>query len=795
MQPQRLLTGSALLAFIASGVLALPSAAQAGDDAEADNDRRLGTITVTATKREASLQDVPVAVTALSGELLENAGVGSVDSLSTIAPSVTFTQSTNDQNNSVRIRGIGTSVFSVGVEPSVSIVVDDVVMARQGQGFQDLVDIERVEVLRGPQSTLFGKNASAGVISVTTAAPTDTFTGRIQGTIAEGEEYSLGGTLSGPLSDTVSGRLTGYVKERGGHIENVFDDRDFNGYENWGARGKLLFEPNEALDITLIAEYRNTEQDCCIYVRSSSDRFAGQAGFDALLAPAVASEENTQVNVNAPTFNNSDQYGASIKAEYEFDSGLTFTSISATRGWDFENNLDADGFSNENPVPGSGFLTFDLNSGTTEVTQFSQEFRLTSPQGETFDYVVGAYGFFLDLDRTFQRRLESVFPTPGGLIPIGLSGSFESNVANTNLAVFGSGNWYVTDNTTIFGGLRLINEELEYDVDRSPADTVVAGDFPLPGIFGSPVNVDESVDDSVVTGEIGVRRNFAENVQGYARYARGYKGRAVDASFGAPSNVEPIEAEVSDAFELGLKSTLANGNLILNIAAFHTEYEDFQEQATVLLPDNTGIINAEARLTNVGSVTTSGIEIETIATPTDTITLQAGLSFTDASIDEFANASCYFGQTAAQGCVPITVNDGGTPGDPSDDTTVNLQDLSGGDLPNAPDWRFTGSVRKDIPLAMSFDGFVQVSGRWQSDVNFSLNGDPVSVQDSFGIVNLALGITDDDGRYTASVFVNNLFDEFYATNRFTDFLYNGVINTYVPRDFERYVGAKLSVDF
>ena len=190
-------------------------------EASPDESRTLDTVMVTATKRPESLQDVPVAVSARSGDSLENSGVSSIEGLATLVPSLTFTQSSNDLNNSVRIRGIGTEVFSSGVEPSVSFVVDDVVMARQGQGFQDLVDVETVEVLRGPQSTLFGKNASAGVIAVTTQAPSQTLSGKIDASAAEGNEYALRGTVSGPLSETVSARLTAFTKSNEGHIENV----------------------------------------------------------------------------------------------------------------------------------------------------------------------------------------------------------------------------------------------------------------------------------------------------------------------------------------------------------------------------------------------------------------------------------------------------------------------------------------------------------------------------------------------------------------------------------------------
>ncbi|WP_162627613.1 TonB-dependent receptor [Erythrobacter sp. KY5] len=778
----------------------LPAQAQSADGELPDEavEESSNVIIVTATRREESLQEVPVAVTAISGEVLDNAGIGSVEALTAIAPSVTFTQSSNDQNNSINIRGVGTSVFSQGVESSVSVVVDDVVMARQAMGFQDLADVQRVEVLRGPQSTLFGKNASAGVISVTTQAPTSNFSGMIDGQVAEGGEYALRASLSGPLGGDFSGRLTGYYKEFDGQIENLSDGRDLNGYQNWGLRGKILFQPgNGDSSFTLIGDYRKSEQDCCIYVARDTSNASGAIGggrIDDLLNPVVAGRENAQSNVNAPVFNNSEQWGVSGKADLDVGGGYTLTSISAYRWYDFVNNIDVDLLDLEDPE--LGIITFDLNSGTTKITQLSQEVRLTSPQGPPFDFVLGGFAFLLDIDRTFQRRFEILLPLFGGF-QINQSGQFDAAVSTQNLALFGSANVYLTDDTVVFGGARLINETLDYRVNRDPADVLVPGDRPFGGNPGTFLALVDQTEDTAVTGDIGIRHAFGPDVNAYARYARGYKGRGIDSGFGAPQGVEPIEAETSDAFELGLKSSLLNDDLIINLALFHTDFENFQEQAAVLVTDPNNLLSAETRLTNVGSVRTRGVEVDAIFTPTDSFFIQAGVAYTDASITEFENASCYFQQTAAEGCVPVTLDDGGTPGDPSDDIVQNLQDLSGSDLPNAPEWRVTGLVRKEFPIAAAFNPFVQVSGRWQSSLNYSLDGDPRADQSGYAIVNIAVGIEADDGSYSVSVFANNVFDEFYATNIFGDPLFgnSGVVSQYVPRDFSRYFGARARFSF
>ena len=752
-------------------------------------------IVVTATRRAESLQDVPIAVTALSGDVLDNAGVGSVETLAAIAPSVTFTQSSNDQNNSINIRGVGTSVFSQGVESSVSVVVDDVVMARQAMGFQDLVDIDRVEVLRGPQSTFFGKNASAGVISVTTKAPSREFTAMADATYAEGGEYAVRGSLSGPIGDMFGARVTGYYKEFDGHIDNA-DGRDLNGYKNWGVRAKLQFQPDPDFTYTLIGDYRKSEQDCCIYtVRDTSGALGGAANgrLDGLLLPVVAGRENAETNVNAPVFNDSDQFGLSGKAELELGSGYSLVAISAFRDYDFENNLDVDNLPLEEPLP--GIITFDLNSGTTKINQMSQEVRLVSPQGPPFDFILGGYAFILDLDRTFQRRFEIAVPVGGGnIFRVNQSGRFNSSVTTTNLALFGSTNIYLTDEMTVFGGLRFISEKLDYTIDRDPAKVLRDGDRPFGGTIGTLADVDDTTKDEALTGDIGVRYEITPDILAYARYARGYKGRGIDVGFGAPATVEPIEAETSNAYEFGLKSAFAGGDVILNLAVFQTDYDNFQEQATVLLTDANDVLSAESRLTNVGSVRTRGVELEALLRPTENLFFQGGVSYTDATITSFPNADCFFGQSAGQGCVPVTLNDRGTP-DPADDLITNLQNLSGGELPNSPDWRITGLVRQTFDIGETAEAFAQLSGRWQSSVNYSLNGDPRATQGDYAIVNLSVGAEFNDGALGASVFVNNVFDQFYATNIFGDPLFGGVVSQYVPRDFSRYFGVRAFVRY
>lgn len=252
--------GVAAMAIMAASAPAFAQAAPppAGQDNAQDAGQVDGEIVVTAEKRSRRLQDVPLAVTALSGDALVSAQVNSAGGLAALVPSLTYTQNTSPLNNNVRVRGIGTVLFSAGIESSVSFVTDGVVMARQGQGFNDLIDVERVEVLRGPQGVLFGKNATAGVINVVTKAPSERFEGSADLTIAELGEYRLRGTVSGPLAEGIRGRLTGFYTKDNGWATNEVTGRRVFGTEDFGLRGKLAFDVSDNFELLLIGEDRKS---------------------------------------------------------------------------------------------------------------------------------------------------------------------------------------------------------------------------------------------------------------------------------------------------------------------------------------------------------------------------------------------------------------------------------------------------------------------------------------------------------------------------------------------------------
>ncbi len=745
--------------FVALGV-ATPAIAQenqADESAAEERSANSNAIVVTATRREQTLQEVPVAVSVVSGELLDDSGVSGVDQISQAVPSVTFTQGNNENNSSLNIRGIGTNVFSSGVEPSVSIVFDDVVMARAGQGFQDFIDVQRIEVLRGPQSTLFGKNASAGVVSVTTKDATDYLSGEFDAMYAEGNEYQVRGSVSGPLSDGIAARVSAFYKQYDGITENLFNGDEYNGYEAWGVRGKLQADVTDSLSLEFIGDYRDSTSTPTFVLADALNPTVVEA-----VAPLELGISNTDVNINTPPRSDSEQRGAQMNAEYLFGNDFVLNSTTAVRSYDFENNIDVDSTPLSAPPADRSFFLWDLNNGTTQLTQYSQEIRLESPDLGGFDFLVGAFAYYVDLDSTFQRRW--VFRNAAGN-EVPRSGQFNSSNQTTNLAAFVSGNVYLGD-LNLFGGLRVIHEKLEWEVFRDPANVVVPGDIALPGAAGQPADFSGSTDDTAFTGNIGARYDFgAGNV--YASYSRGYKGQGFNTAFASLEGSEPVEAETVDAFEVGAKLSTWDDVFSVNLALFYTQYQNYQAQAQ--RPND---ITFE--LTNAGDISTKGIEIETVFQPTDLTTFRLGATYMDAKIDDFPGGPCFDGQTEAQGCVN------------------NAQDLSGADLPNAPDWRLTGFARQIVPFGddAPVDGFVQGNFSYQSSVQFDLDQNPLSRLDGYWLVNASIGVESKDDDYSVSLFVRNLFDQNLPQRIGFSSATGGRVTAQVWRNQERYFGIQ-----
>ena len=338
-----LLAGAALTALTATPALAQDATPPAQPTEQTADQTAPGDIIVTAQKRSERLQDVPIAVSVVTGDAIAAQGGVSIENAQYLVPALNFRKSGTALNQSLYMRGIGTTTFSIGGEPSVGTVLDGVVLARAGEAFTDLIDIDRLEVLRGPQGTLFGKNASAGVVNIVSRRPGTDYGGFVEGGFffENGNEYRVRGALDLPFSEQVAARVTGFYSNWDG---NIFNDaanvnRRVNGYERYGVRGMLVAKPSSIVTFTLIGDWRKSEDDCCGEVIGApalnadgtpSATFLSRA---AVALPPIRGDETRTLRQNLVTQALEESWGVSFQADIELD-GPTVTSITAYRKYD-----------------------------------------------------------------------------------------------------------------------------------------------------------------------------------------------------------------------------------------------------------------------------------------------------------------------------------------------------------------------------------------------------------------------------------------------------------------------------
>ena len=726
-------------------------------------DFALEEIVVTAQKREQNVQDVPVAISVMNADSIEKLDIKNFDDVARVSPALTIQSADQPSDNSIRMRGVGTAVYSISAEPSVSVVVDEVPLMVSAQAFNNLMDIERIEVLRGPQGTLFGKNASAGVVSITTQAPSQEFSAKTGVRFTDDDEKKVDLSVSGPLTDTLSYRVSGFYTDREGYIENLEDGSDFNGEESHGVRAKLLWEPSDKLDMTLILDTSERKASSVSTWFAHPDPGAG----------ITAGEDNRKVRYDTPNEFKSDQTMAIFKLNYDL-GGHVLTSVTSYQNY----KLDAltDGDYSPNPVPQNPFLNpggFPAGTPSFEMItaqdsdSFTQELRLTSTWSDKFEYMVGAYYSDVEHYRSLDRYAIRF-----------ILDHWEAAPTNESMALFGQGSLSLAENTYLDLGIRFNREEISTEYT----------DF-IPNrndLSAAPVTFGGKDSESAVTGKIALRHFLQNDAMVYASVSTGYKGLAYDISSGftPEAAADPVGSEDSINYEIGIKGKTADRRLSYEVVAFLTDFEDYQAQGSVVTETS-----VDFSLNNVGELRTQGVEVDLSYQATESLRLDFSGAWVDATIEDWVGAECYFGQTAAQGCNV-----------PTSDPSVFLQDLSGKDLNNSPDFKFNaGAYWEQVSSSMPFNWFAQANYQWQDEVNFDLYGAPNDAEDAYGIANFGVGIVEPSGRYQVTLFVNNAFDERYSTgyqdlsDRQDDG--NAYITKQWTRESRRYAGIKASYAF
>ncbi|WFL76468.1 TonB-dependent receptor [Altererythrobacter arenosus] len=431
-------TRFALLAGTAAVAMSLPAVAQAQDEAEdaaeeaaaEDSDDGFGNvIIVTATKREQTLQETPVAVSVTTAETIERAQIRDVADLSSVVPSLTVSQSQSQFATTFSVRGFGTSGNNIGLEPSVAMFVDGVYRSRSIAQISDLPDIQRVEVLRGPQSTLFGKNASAGVISLVTKEPSFDFGGSVEASYGNYDAIVVKGYLTGPLSDNIAASLAGGYNRRDGYVTNLFNGQDVNDRNRWFGRGQVMFDNGEALKVRFIADYDEIDEVCCA---AFNLRPSAATGAIQLLGGQVNDfngvPDADEVYSDVVPFNKIKNWGLSGQIDYDLSDTLTLTSITAYRETKMNADQDVD-FT-------SAALATGANIGQAKLDTFTQELRLASNFDGPVNFLLGGYYFDETVDTADQIIYGSDFRGYVDLLIRDLTGNTQT--ANSIEATFGA---------------------------------------------------------------------------------------------------------------------------------------------------------------------------------------------------------------------------------------------------------------------------------------------------------------------------------------------------------------------
>lgn len=733
------------------------------------NEARLEEVIVTAQKRAQNLQDVPMAVTALGREFLQDNEINSVEDLTRIVPSMRFTPADDPSNSSIRIRGVGTDVFSIAVEPNVSVVVDDVPVARTEMASFEFADLERIEVLRGPQGTLFGKNSTAGLIHVISRDPAPEFEAFARLSAEDRDNFpghllKTQAGVSGPLTDNLGLRVTGFYKQLDGHLVDIRQDENLPNSEVYGGRAKLLWDSGNDIVVRFNVEQQRNDGDSTPLVFRSASPQKAQRNDDI---PYGEKNRTTKTLGN----NLADSINEAVTLKVDWDLGNhTLTSVSGWRGFEIKRNIDLLALDGEN-------INVTYNGGERLIETITQELRLTATNSDVLEYTVGALWFDNRTYNLFEREVEdipaeAVINTASpqdippqlqllGLIP-GATLSQYSLTAGTaetqNLGIFAQGTWHISDRWHLTAGARYIIEKLTADVRRIQYTQLDASGT---RIADSRINIPEvEIDDRATTGTVSLQYDWSESSTLYSTISTGYRGGAFDF---ANSDLEtafrnPVDPETALSFELGSKSRLWDDRVELNIALFSTTFKDFQAQVVDVAEESTTnlVPSAQFRLDNAGELETQGVEIEFKAKPLSSLFITGSLLYNKAVFNEFTS-QCFTGQRPGE--------NGGE--DVNGDGTCDRQDLAGETLANAPEWSASATARYEHPL--NADGsiaYAQIASRWQDDVQYSNEQHPLTIQEAYAITDLRFGWRSTSGQLELAAYVNNVFAQHHIVNFF-----------------------------
>lgn len=596
-------------------------------------ERTLEEVIVTATKRSQSIQDVAMTVTAFSAEQIREANIQNATDVAVLTPSLVVATNTQPFTASFRIRGVGTAQNDPALEPSVGIFVDDVYLNRSGFGMSDLTDIQRIEVLNGPQGTLYGRNTNAGAVLVYTKLPNaEEFEGYIEATVGDYDLQRYTVAASGPITDVLAFRFSGNIHKRDGYFENGGNGGDLDDADDWNVMAKLLYQPSDDLSVLVNASYVERDNTCC-----AADAVQGESVNLALIELGLSPDKNDpydyEVAVDVPSEFKNEVSNISMVLDYSSAWG-DLKTITAWNNSDGSSSYDAD----------RSQLDVMYVDGASESEFFSQEIRFTSEFGDLIDYQIGLFYFkseqnpgdgkpsvFLGDDFISQGNQNEIVnilppqvPSIAFIAQPGDTLTNEHTLEAETFALFGRATWHITDRWHFTGGLRVSQEEKDAElfttVDSTAPSQSIAG-FSFLSTVSTPIDDSFSRQSDNVDWLADLSYDWDENVMTFARFATGTKSGGFNAVSGSPEERE-FDDETTISYELGVKATVLDSRLLVNISAFLSEIDDYQFQEQV----ETGI---GTRVGNEAEVELRGIDLFVQAKPLPNLTLGFGLMYLD----------------------------------------------------------------------------------------------------------------------------------------------------------------------
>lgn len=743
--------------FLLSGAVGAVIFGVAGMPAEA---QELDEIIVTATLREKNVQDIPVSVAVLGADQIEKADIHGADSIANNVPGLQYASFSPGQTL-FAIRGVGSFDDGAGLDNSVALFLDGVYIGRGAGVNFDMFDLERIEVLKGPQGALFGRNTIGGAISVVTAKPTDELTAKVSITGANEGIFRAQALVSGPLSDNLSGKLVVSHREHDGYVRNVILNKDVNDEDRTAVRGQLMLK-NDSSEWLVSADWMEDDTEDAgrfHYVNNGG----GTGGLQGAAIGLGSGRPNPQTTAEPlEGFNDRESMGISLSGEIEFDKGL-LTTITAFRNVETHWEMPSVGV----PLGGLDLATGSFGVGVIDkidedIDTFSQELRWTSNMGGNLEYVIGAYFFTEDTDRPEQWALR--FGTTGGDAVIGNEYSRTQN-ESTSYALYGQVQWDFAEQWTLLFGGRYSRDEKDYtatavncglpEIDDpgnpfngfAPCDGIARDGVGSLAIIAEAFEVSADVSFNDFSPMASIQYRPQNDVMLFATIATGFKSGGFAGSQGIESAAtNPVNPESAINYEIGFKSTLADGRVRLNATGFFLDYKDLQIVRFGPVPGSTF---GSFLTTNIGSADIFGVEVDLNWAISEQFSLSGSYAFLD---------------TEAQGLI------------------INDTDFSGLDLRQAPENSYNIIADYDMPLNNMGDLNFNASLTHTDESHNDFATADQTLSEDKTLLNARISWTTQNGMYMFSVWGKNLTDEDYVAHSY--FIGPGTIGVWgAPRTY------------